>query len=316
MISSEGAVQQLIDSNEQVLVLHFTAPWSEPCKTVATSLGVLTQKYKALSVHQVDTERVAKFSETHGIDSVPTCLFYVKKELKETVAGLNVPRVAKTIDKLITECGSLAPADLPVEDLNTRLKRLTTMAKCVAFIKGSPQAPRCKFTRALMELFSTTEIEFSYFDILSDNDVREGLKTFGEWPTYPQVWLDGELVGGLDILKEMHENGELVTTLPVKQSLNTRLKNIINSHKIMLFMKGSPSEPRCGFSKTTVGILAEYNVEYKTFDILSDNEVRQGLKVYSDWPTYPQLYVDGELIGGLDIIREMHESGDLSDTLK
>ncbi|XP_063686564.1 glutaredoxin-3-like [Bolinopsis microptera] len=316
MISSEGAVQQLIESNEQVLVLHFTATWSEPCKTVAASLGVLTQKYPGLTVHQVDTEKVSKFSETNNIDSVPTCLFYLQKELKETVAGLNVPRVAKTVDKLITDCGSIAPAEALIEDLNSRLKRLTQMAKCVAFIKGSPQAPRCKFTRALMELFSTLEVEFSYFDILSDNDVREGLKTFGEWPTYPQVWLDGELCGGLDIIKEMHENGELVTTLPVKQSLNTRLKNLISSHKVMLFMKGDPTEPRCGFSKTTVGILAEYNVDYKTFDILTDNEVRQGLKEYSEWPTYPQLYVDGELLGGLDIIREMHESGDLSDSLK
>lgn len=316
MISSEGAVQQLIESNEQVLVLHFTATWSDPCKTVAASLGVLSQKYPGLTVHQVDTEKVSKFSETNNIDSVPTCLFYLKKELKETVAGLNVPRVAKTVDKLITDCGSIAPAEAPIEDLNSRLKRLTQMAKCVAFIKGSPQAPRCKFTRALMELFSTLEVEFSYFDILSDKDVREGLKTFGEWPTYPQVWLDGELCGGLDILKEMHENGELITTLPVKQSLNTRLKNLISSHKVMLFMKGDPTEPKCGFSKTTVGILAEYSVDYKTFDILTDNEVRQGLKEYSEWPTYPQLYVDGELLGGLDIIREMHESGDLSDSLK
>jgi len=316
MISSEGAVQQLIESNEQVLVLHFTATWSDPCKTVAASLGVLSQKYPGLTVHQVDTEKVSKFSETNNIDSVPTCLFYLKKELKETVAGLNVPRVAKTVDKLITDCGSIAPAEAPIEDLNSRLKRLTQMAKCVAFIKGSPQAPRCKFTRALMELFSTLEVEFSYFDILSDKDVREGLKTFGEWPTYPQVWLDGELCGGLDILKEMHENGELITTLPVKQSLNTRLKNLISSHKVMLFMKGDPTEPKCGFSKITVGILAEYSVDYKTFDILTDNEVRQGLKEYSEWPTYPQLYVDGELLGGLDIIREMHESGDLSDSLK
>ena len=71
----------------------------------------------------------------------------------------------------------------------------------------------------------------------------------------------------------------------------------------MLFMKGNREEPRCGFSKTTVAILAECNAEYQTFDILSDDEVRQGLKTYSEWPTYPQLYVSGELIGGLDIIR-------------
>jgi len=82
-------------------------------------------------------------------------------------------------------------------------------------------------------------------------------------------------------------------------------------------MKGDPSAPRCGFSKTTIGIMTEYpHVKYSTFDILTDNEVRQGLKEYSNWPTYPQLYVKGELIGGLDIIREMHESGELFEELR
>lgn len=297
MISSEGALQQLIDTNSNVLVLHFTASWSEPCKTVTAALSALSQKHPSLAVHQVDTEKVAKFSETNEIDSVPTCIFYVRKQLKEKVVGLNMPLIAKTADRLVTESGvavnEQAVTGAETEDLQTRLRRLTKMAKCVAFIKGSPQAPRCKFTRALMELFTSTEVEFSYFDILADSEVREGLKTFGEWPTYPQVWLDGELLGGLDILKEMHEGGELVTSLPVKQSLDTRLKNLVNSHKIMLFMKGNRDEPRCGFSKTIIGLLSEYKPDYKTFDILSDNEVREGLKVTRSGPPTPSSTLTG-----------------------
>lgn len=68
-------------------------------------------------------------------------------------------------------------------------------------------------------------------------------------------------------------------------------------------MKGSPNAPRCGFSRTLVGILNELNAKYETFDILEDEEVRQGLKTFSNWPTYPQVYVNGEFIGGLDIIK-------------
>lgn len=68
-------------------------------------------------------------------------------------------------------------------------------------------------------------------------------------------------------------------------------------------MKGSPNAPRCGFSRTLVGILSELNAKYETFDILEDEEVRQGLKTFSNWPTYPQVYVNGEFIGGLDIIK-------------
>lgn len=73
----------------------------------------------------------------------------------------------------------------------------------------------------------------------------------------------------------------------------------------MLFMKGDPDAPRCGFSRQLIGILNDTGVQFKHFDVLSDEEIRQGLKKYSDWPTYPQLYVNSELLGGLDIIKEM-----------
>ncbi|XP_046565593.1 glutaredoxin 3-like [Haliotis rubra] len=81
------------------------------------------------------------------------------------------------------------------------------------------------------------------------------------------------------------------------------LKQLVSKAPVMLFMKGHPDAPRCGFSKKTVAILGETGVKYDTFDILSDDEVRQGLKTFSNWPTYPQLYVKGELVGGLDIIK-------------
>lgn len=73
----------------------------------------------------------------------------------------------------------------------------------------------------------------------------------------------------------------------------------------MLFMKGNPTDPKCGFSRQIVALLNEDKIQYGTFDILNDNEVRQGLKQFSNWPTYPQLYVNGSLIGGLDILKEM-----------
>lgn len=100
-----------------------------------------------------------------------------------------------------------------------------------------------------------------------------------------------------------------------KLSLNDRLKALINRAKVMIFMKGDPSTPRCGFSKQLIAIMNETKVSYETFDILSDEEVRQGLKEYSDWPTYPQVYVNRELIGGLDIIKELVASNELTSTL-
>ena len=96
-----------------------------------------------------------------------------------------------------------------------------------------------------------------------------------------------------------------------ESSLEDRLKKLINKAPCMLFMKGDPSNPRCGFSRTIIALLDEHNIDYRTFDILHDNAVREGLKVYSKWPTYPQLYFKGELLGGLDIVKEMIENNEL-----
>lgn len=97
--------------------------------------------------------------------------------------------------------------------------------------------------------------------------------------------------------------------------LNSRIKNLISSSRVFLFMKGVPEMPQCGFSANVVGLLNHTGVEFKSFDILSDMEIRQGVKDYSNWPTYPQLYVDGKLVGGNDIIMELYESGELADVL-
>ena len=93
-------------------------------------------------------------------------------------------------------------------------------------------------------------------------------------------------------------------------------KALINRAPLMIFMKGNRDEPRCGFSRTLIGILNETGLDYETFDIFSDEDVRQGLKKFSNWPTYPQVYVKGDLVGGLDIIKELQESDELISTLK
>lgn len=99
-------------------------------------------------------------------------------------------------------------------------------------------------------------------------------------------------------------------------SIQARLEQLVKEHPIMLFMKGNPNEPRCGFSRKVVQALKEEGLEYGSFDILSDEAVRQGLKEYSNWPTYPQLYVKGEFIGGCDIVLEMHKNGELNEVLQ
>lgn len=98
--------------------------------------------------------------------------------------------------------------------------------------------------------------------------------------------------------------------------MDNKIEQLIRQAPVMLFMKGDKFLPKCGFSARVVGLLKELNVDFTTFDILEDEEVRQALKEYSNWPTYPQLYVDGELAGGCDIISEMYETGELQALLE
>ncbi len=93
----------------------------------------------------------------------------------------------------------------------------------------------------------------------------------------------------------------------------SKIESLINESEVMLFMKGTPSMPQCGFSAAVVGVLNHMGIDFESINVLQDQEIREGIKEYSNWPTIPQLYVKKEFVGGCDIIREMHENGELSN---
>lgn len=100
--------------------------------------------------------------------------------------------------------------------------------------------------------------------------------------------------------------------MPDSQS---RIADIVTGNDVVLFMKGTPLFPQCGFSSRAIAILDHLGVEYTSVDVLQDMEIRQGIKTYSDWPTIPQLYVKGEFVGGSDIMMEMYEAGELGQLM-
>ena len=99
-------------------------------------------------------------------------------------------------------------------------------------------------------------------------------------------------------------------------NVQEQIKNVVEENSIMLFMKGSPDFPQCGFSGRLVQILQACGVQFASADVLSDDQIRQGIKEFSNWPTIPQLYINGEFIGGSDIVTEMYESGELQAKLE
>ena len=100
------------------------------------------------------------------------------------------------------------------------------------------------------------------------------------------------------------------------QQTNDMIKNEIESNEVCLFMKGTPDAPQCGFSMAVTNILKILEVNFKSVDVLANQNVREGIKIYSDWPTIPQLYVKNEFVGGCDIIKEMYENGELAKLLE
>ncbi|XP_068425340.1 glutaredoxin 3 [Clinocottus analis] len=306
----------LAKAGKCLTVVHFQAPWAPQCVQMNEVMAELAKEHAHTTFVMLEAEAVPEVSEKYEITSVPTFLFFKAGEKVDRMDGAHAPELTKKVQRLAVTGSPVGAAQGTTTDLNQRLKVLINAAPCMLFMKGSSQEPRCGFSRQIVALLKEHSIQFSSFDILSDEEVRQGLKIYSNWPTFPQLYANGELVGGLDIVKELAESGELENTCPKAVTLEHRLKTIINQSPVMVFMKGNKEAAKCGFSRQTLEILNNTGVDYDTFDILQDEEVRQGLKTYSNWPTYPQLYVKGDLIGGLDILKELKESGDLVPVLK
>jgi monothiol glutaredoxin len=101
----------------------------------------------------------------------------------------------------------------------------------------------------------------------------------------------------------------------MEEQLKNKIEDLVKSKKVFLFMKGTPDAPECGFSMRVVQVLKNLEVDYGSFNIFDDEAVRQGIKEYANWPTIPQLYIEGEFIGGSDIVQKMFESGELKEII-
>lgn len=310
-------------------VLFFWASWHEPSKAggqMDQVFNQLSKSHPGLTFKKVEAEE-SDLSAKFGVEVVPTfVLLNNDGSLFEKFEGADPPEIKRIVDALALKSSSSS-----VEQVGRsvdHLARLVRLHPVMVFIKGSAEAPKCKFSRELCEILKAENIIFGSFDILQDENVRQGLKSFSNWPTYPQVYVNGDFVGGLDILKELRASGDLraqmnivdktdaaPSAVEVPEPLVDRLRALIGNG-VTLFMKGTPEAPRCGFSSKLVDILKREKVHFLHFDVLQDEEVRQGLKRFSNWPTFPQLYVKGELVGGLDIVEELASSGELTDLIK
>lgn len=330
-LTTAAAYDQWVAANTTGGVCHFWASWCEPCGAMDALLDALALKHPGVAFARCDAEAVDEVAEREGVSAVPYFVFVRDGKRLDAVEGADAATVTNktrqyfpekvtttTTKATTTKATAMETTEtMSKEDLNRRLKSLVESQPVVLFMKGHPEEPKCGFSRKVVDALKDAGIKFGSFNILADEQVRQGLKEYSNWPTYPQLYVDGELLGGCDIILEMAASGELKDACSagdgkVKNAINERIKGMLAAQDVILFMKGSRSEPRCGFSAKVVRALDETGVEYATFDILGDEPIRQGLKEYSNWPTYPQLYYKSELIGGCDIILELAASGELA----
>ncbi|VDM91922.1 unnamed protein product [Onchocerca ochengi] len=315
VLKNEDEFNQFVRMTEYSLV-HFSAKWSEICEQLNNLLLELKDELKCFDFAAVEAEEVPEVSIAKKIIAAPTVLFFKRGKEVDRLQGFDPGELRIKVMKhnFVEGVASLTKK----LNVNDRLKSLVLQSSLMLFMKGTPDNPKCGFSNQIVDLLRGVDADFSSFDVLEDDEarffikplfalklqVRQGLKEYSHWPTYPQLYLNGEFVGGLDILREELNNPEFCNKLPKLKNKNGRLKALINRAPLMLFMKGTPEAPKCKFSKKIIELLAEVNAAYSFFDILKDDEIRQGLKEYSNWPTYPQLYLNGELIGGLDVVAE------------
>jgi len=219
----------------KVVALNFHAPWADPCKQMNEVFAELSLKYPSAVFAQIEAEELPDVAETFEVTAVPFFVLVKNSKILTRISGANPPSLTTAL-QLHTSTSTLppaqetttptptapAPTETHAEDLNERLSKLVKAAPVMLFMKGTPSAPQCGFSRTLVGILREKNVRYGFFNILADEDVRGGLKTFSDWPTFPQLYIDGEFVGGLDIVKEMVENGEfdelLKTNAPVAAS--------------------------------------------------------------------------------------------------
>lgn len=217
-------------------VLNFCASWAEPCAHLNVVFAELASEHgKHLTFVQLDADAFPELCERFNLESVPAFLFLQGGSLIDSVMGADAPALHNKVKQhalsasIAAPDGAVAPPPPPKTatdaaaatgaggakpPLDERLRTLTHQAPVMLFMKGTPETPRCGFSRQAVALLQEEKVRFETFDILSDEEVRQGLKTFSNWPTYPQLYAEGKLVGGLDIMKELKEEGELAGSLP------------------------------------------------------------------------------------------------------
>lgn len=280
-IASEAAFESHTTSlpPSALLVISFHAPWAAPCAQMRSLLTALASTYPpttppSISFLELDAESLPDISESYDVTAVPFLVLQRDGKVLESVSGCDAAKVRGAVERHMGQgTGDKRAAIPPALETTPRKEE-------GAGLEGHD--------RPIGQRGEEGE---------EDKGQAKNLSAYapgaGDAKTAPEMTGDVKLPSNAQEPESSQDE------------LNARLEGLVKAAPVMLFMKGTPSSPQCGFSRQLVGLLREGGVRYGFFNILADEDVRQGLKVWADWPTFPQLWVGGELVGGLDIVRRI-----------
>lgn len=299
------ALPQCSDTN--LVVLCFYTP-NELSTNLFEFYQEIIENYQ-VSVFFISSEDSTEVLFKHyKINKVPMNFLLIGLKPVQVVEGTDIPMLFQSIEKYSSSFES--NLEQARKEQTEYLNSLIHTPLCV-FLKGTQSQPKSRRSKKIVRILNG--YLYDSYDISTDIELLESLKKLTNSTVFPQYFVNGNFCGSLEQLVESTQNGSL--SKQIGGDLNTRLLKLINSHKCIVVMMGSKEEPICGFSKRLIALFAEYSLDYDSFDISIDAEVCEGLKVLSNWPTFPQVYVHGELIGGLDICMQMHTEGTLKEAL-
>lgn len=236
-IQSKQQFTDLTSEKDKLIALYFHTPWASPCIQMNKVISTLADspQNKEIGFLAINADNFAEIADLFDISAVPYIVLVRNGTILKELSGADPKEFATALEKFSTGSGANAAenvsqqpsqqaqssqsdanklAELQAqeqetpEQLNARLKKLTTAAPIMLFMKGTPSAPQCGFSRQMVAILREHQVRFGFFDILKDETVRQGLKKFSDWPTFPQLYINGEFQGGLDIIKEnLSEDG-------------------------------------------------------------------------------------------------------------
>lgn len=204
-------------SSSALLVLYFYTPWTAFRTSMSAEMAALASQYPvtvppSISFVGINAKALPTSAKEYGVSTAPCVVCLRSEQILESIKGSNIARIHGALDRHAGITANRIPTSLDVVSVPTelsaalvvRLSGLVKMAPVMLFMKGTRETPLCRFSRRMVKLLQDHSIEYGFFNILADEDVRNGLKQFGEWPTFPQLWVDGELIGGLEIVSGRH----------------------------------------------------------------------------------------------------------------